>query len=446
MTAAPRATGRWMLQHARAMRSDPLGFLLACAGEFGDIVEFPIPRQPVFFVNDPDAAARVLQGNHPAYGKDTVQYRSLALVTGEGLLVSDGEGWRRARHLVQPAFHASTMDALGGQVAGALGRLNSRWDAQPAGAVVDVDEAMMRVTLEIVGQALFSTDLAPDAVDLVEAVSRALDVVIARARTPIPLPSWLPTPSKRRLAGSVRTLDRAVAAMVADHQAPGPARSDLLSLLLAATDGPGGTGLSEQQVRDEVITLVVAGHETVASALTWALWLVADDPEVRARLAAEADSVLGERPPSATDYAALTYTRQVMDEALRLYPPAWVVTRRVLADDVLAGAPVPAGALIIVSPYTLHRRADVWDRPEAFDPDRFAPDRRADAVRRGYLPFGAGPRLCVGRDFALVESTLVLAATVGRYAIERLPGLPRQMDPSVTLRPKAGLPMRLRRR
>jgi len=446
MTAAPRATGRWMLQHARAMRSDPLGFLLACAGEFGDIVEFPIPRQPVFFVNDPDAAARVLQGNHPAYGKDTVQYRSLALVTGEGLLVSDGEGWRRARHLVQPAFHASTMDALGGQVAGALGRLNSRWDAQPAGAVVDVDEAMMRVTLEIVGQALFSTDLAPDAVDLVEAVSRALDVVIARARTPIPLPSWLPTPSKRRLAGSVRTLDRAVAAMVADHRAPGPARSDLLSLLLAATDGPGGTGLSEEQVRDEVITLVVAGHETVASALTWALWLVADDPEVRARLAAEADSVLGERPPSATDYAALTYTRQVMDEALRLYPPAWVVTRRVLADDVLAGAPVPAGALIIVSPYTLHRRADVWDRPEAFDPDRFAPDRRADAVRRGYLPFGAGPRLCVGRDFALVESTLVLAATVGRYAIERLPGLPRQMDPSVTLRPKAGLPMRLRRR
>ena len=445
MTAAPRVTGRWMLQHARIMRNDPLGFLLACAAEFGEIVEFPIPRQPVFFVNDPDAVARVLQGNHRAYGKGTIQYRSLALVTGEGLLVSDGESWRRARHLVQPAFHASTMDALGGQVANALGRLNGRWDAQPAGAVVDVDEAMMRVTLEIVGQALFSTDLAPDAADLVHAVSSALDVVVARARTPIPLPGWLPTASNRRLTGSLRTLDRAVAAMVADHRAPGRARADLLGLLLAATDGLDGTGLSAQQVRDEVITLVVAGHETVASALTWALWLVAGDPDVARQLAAEADRVLGDRPPAAEDFAALLYTRQVIDEALRLYPPAWVVSRRVLADDVLAGSPVPAGALIIVSPYTLHRHPDVWEEPEVFDPDRFAPDRRADAVRRGYLPFGAGPRLCVGRDFALLESTLVLAAVAARYAMERLPGAV-QLDPSVTLRPKSGLPMRLRRR
>ena len=445
MTAAPRATGRWMLQHARVMRSDPLGFLLDCAAEFGDIVEFPIPRQPVFFVNDPDAVARVLQGNHPAYGKNTVQYRSLALVTGEGLLVSDGEGWRHARRLVQPAFHASTMVALGGHVADALGRLNGRWDAETGGAVVDVDEAMMRVTLEIVGQALFSTDLAPDAANLVEAVSRALDVVIARARTPVPLPGWLPTRSNRRLAGSLRTLDRAVAAMIADHRAPGRARADLLSLLLAASDGTNGTGLSDRQVRDEVITLVVAGHETVASALTWALWLVAGDPQVGTRLAAEADHVLGDRPPGAEDFAALPYARQVMDEALRLYPPAWVVTRRVLADDVLAGSPVPAGALIIVSPYTLHRHPDVWEEPEVFDPDRFAPDRRADAVRRGYLPFGAGPRLCVGRDFALLESTLVLAATAGRYALKRVPGSV-QLDPSVTLRPKSGLPMRLRRR
>jgi len=303
----------------------------------------------------------------------------------------------------------------------------------------------MRVTLEIVGQALFSTDLAPDAADLVHAVSSALDVVVARARTPIPLPGWLPTASNRRLTGSLRTLDRAVAAMVADHRAPGRARADLLGLLLAATDGVDGTGLSDQQVRDEVITLVVAGHETVASALTWALWLVAGDPDVARQLAAEADRVLGDRPPAAEDFAALPYTRQVIDEALRLYPPAWVVSRRVLADDVLAGSPVPAGALIIVSPYTLHRHPDVWEEPEVFDPDRFAPDRRADAVRRGYLPFGAGPRLCVGRDFALLESTLVLAAVAARYAMERLPGAV-QLDPSVTLRPKSGLPMRLRRR
>ncbi len=436
-----------MLRHARSMRSDPLGFLVGCAAEYGPVVQFPIPRQPVFFVNEPEAVLRVLQGNHPAYGKRTVQYRSLSLVTGDGLLVSDGEAWRRARRIVQPAFHVRTLDALGGHVADAVARLTASWDAQPDGALVDVDAAMMGATLEIVGQALFSTDLGPEAADLVHAVERALAVVIRRARSPLPVPGWLPTPGNVRLGGAVRTLDRSVAAMVARHRTDAdPSRADLLSLLLGAGAGCADAGLTDRQVRDEVVTLIVAGHETVASALTWAWWLVAGDPAVGDRLAAEADTVLDGRPPAASDYAGLPYARQVLDEALRLYPPAWVLSRRALADDVLAGAVVPAGALVIASPYALHRNPAHWDRPDRFDPDRFAPAVRADTVRSGYLPFGAGPRLCVGRDFALLEGTLVLAGLAARYGFERVAGRDVVVDPGVTLRPKSGLPVRLRRR
>jgi cytochrome P450 len=436
---APRVSGAWMLQHARRMRSDPLGFLVDCAAEQGDIVEFPIPRQRVFFVNDPDAVGRVLQGNHRAYGKGTLQYRSLSVVTGQGLLVSEGQTWLRGRRMVQPAFHHSTLQALAAQVAAAAERLIVGWDALAAGSDVDVDAAMMHATLEVVGQALFSTDLGPSAAELVAAVVAALDRVAKRARSPLPLPLGWPSPGNLRLRAALATLDARVDEMVGARRRLGSARADLLGLLLSSSEagGPGGQD-AEQQVRDQVVTLIVAGHETVASALTWAWWLVAGDAAVAGRLAQESRDVLGGRPATLEDYPRLVYTRAVLDEALRLFPPAWLVTRRVLADDVLAQQPVPAGSLVIVSPYALHRNPRVWTAPQAFDPGRFLPG--ADpAPRRGYLPFGAGPRMCVGREFALVEGVLLLAAVAGRFSLSRRPGQTVVADPLVTVRPRGGL-------
>jgi cytochrome P450 len=444
-----------MLRHAVRMRTDPLGFLVDCAAPLGALVELPIPRQRVFVVNDPDAITRVLQGNHPAYGKQTIQYRSLALVTGEGLLVSEGEEWLRGRRLVQPAFHQRTLDAVGDHVADAIDRLTATWDALPDGTVdgpvVDVDAAMMRTTLEVVGHALFATDLGPQADRIVDAVVAALDQVIARARSPLPLPRTWPTPGNRRLNRSVARLDASVAELVRSRRevAAGTAASgaDLLGLLLDPS-----SSASDQEVRDQVVTLVVAGHETVASALTWAWWLVAGHRVVADRLAAESVAVLGGRRPTFADVARLPYARQVLDEALRLYPPAWVVTRRVLADDVLAGVPVPAGALLIMSTYALHRNPTVWDRPDVFDPDRFAqpasvvPAGSSAGGRRGYLPFGAGPRMCVGRELALVEGVLVLSALAGRYRFQRTPGQVVRADALVTVRPRGGLPLRIGRR
>jgi len=430
-----------MLRHARQMRYDPLGFLVDCADEQGDVVEFPVPGQRVFFVNDPAAALRVLQGNHPAYGKDTVQYRSLALVTGSGLLVSEADVWLRGRRMVQPAFHQRTLAALADHVAEATQRLAALWQARPPGSEVDVDAAMMRTTLEVVGASLFSTDLGSSATELVRAVTGALDQVVSRARSPLAPPLRWPTPGNRRLRRAVATLDERVAQMVAARRPGGPsgAGEDLLGLLLAAAEeDPPARRPSGRAVRDEVVTLIVAGHETVASALTWAWWLVAGAPAVAAELARESRHVLDGRAATLSDYPHLPYARAVLDEALRLYPPAWVVTRRVLRDDVLAGTRVPAGSMVIVSPYVLHRHPLLWTAPEAFDPSRFA-DQPGGSGRPGYLPFGAGPRMCVGREFALVEGVLVLAALAGRFTLARRPGQVVRAHPSVTVRPAGGL-------
>jgi cytochrome P450 len=431
-----------MLRAFGRIRRDPPGFLADCRDRWGDVVRFPVPGRPVYLVSDPGAVLRVLRDNHPGYDKSTVQYEALAAVTGRGLLTSDGTLWRRQRRLAQPAFHPSTMPDVAARSAEAAGRLLSTWDRLPAGARVDVDAAMTRLTLDVVGAALFGTDLAagadvdPDA--LVGAVLVALDAVVAGARTPLRLPGWLPTRRRRRLRRGLATLDETVFAAVRRRRAgPAPVEPDLLDLLLRA-------GMAERQLRDEVVTLVVAGHETVASALTWSWHLLGGDDAARTRLRAEAAAVLGAGPasrlPTYDDLPRLPWTRAVVEEALRLYPPAWVVTRRAVAPDVLAGHRINAGTLVIVSPWVLHRHPDLWADPTRFDPARFLPERRFELPRGGYLPFGAGPRLCIGREFALVEGPLLLAAVAARYDVRPVPGAGRRVDAAVTLRPRGGLP------
>jgi cytochrome P450 len=433
-----------MLRAFGAIRRDPLAFLDRVRAEHGDVVQFPIPVPPTYLVNDPAAVRRVLQGNHQAYGKRTRQYTSLSLVTGEGLLTADTEVWRERRRLVQPAFHHSTIEAVGGQVARAAGALAGRWSALPPGSVVDVDAAMMVATLEVVGAALFGADLTADADVLTAATVSALDLVVARARAPWTPPLAVPTPGNLAMRAALRRLDGAVDRMVADRRRQGgPERSgrpaDMLDLLLA------GGVLDDRAVRDEVVTFVVAGHETVASALTWAWHLLSQAPDVDAALAAEAAAVLGDRPVAVADLPRLPLARQVVDETLRLFPPAWLITRKARQPDVLAGHEIPAGALVIVSPWLVHRHHSAWADPERFDPARFAGP--LDPVRRGaYLPFGAGPRMCIGKDFALVEATLLLASLSREFALRPAPGGHVRPVPLVTVRPEGGLPMVVERR
>ena len=428
-----------MLRDLLSIRRDPLAYLARTAERFGDRVAFPLPTTPVLLVNTVEGARRVLVENGGNWSKRTIQYGSLSLVTGSGLLTSDGTAWRTARRAVQPAFHHSSLDVVAEQSVAAADRLRERWPAG-ADAVVDVDAAVLQATLEVVGRTLFGADVGGDGERVVSAVLGALEVVIARARTPLPVPSWAPTPSNRRLARARRVLDEVVDSVVSARRAAGvgEADEDLFALLLRSVESG---ALPPEAVRAELVTMVIAGHETVASALTWTLHLLAEHPEAQERLHAELDAVLAGRAPTWADLPALAWTRAVVDEALRLYPPAWVVTRRAEADDVVDGVATPAGTLVIVSPWLLHRREEAWADPERFDPERFTGGRTPP--RGAYLPFGAGTRLCIGRDFALVECVLVLAALLRDRGVAPGPGRRPRVEALVTLRPRGGLPLRL---
>ena len=437
-----------MLRSIRDIRRDPLAFLAAMRAAYGPVVQFPIPKPPTYLVTDPEAVRRVLVSNARAYGKRTLQYSTLSLVTGEGLLTADTEAWRVQRPIVQPAFHRGSLDLVAGHVSDAVERLIRRWEPLD-GTVVDVDEAMMRLALEVVGASLFGSDLSGDAEKLVHATLDALEIVVRKARSPLPIPVSVPTPANVVLRRAVGRLDQAVEAMLTERArhplADGQPARDMLDLLLAA-HGDDGSALSGQQVRDQVVTFIVAGHETVASTLTWTWQLLASHPGVLEQLRAEVDAVCPSGKVSFDDVTRLTYTAAVLDEALRLYPPAWLVTRRSLEPDVLAGVDIPADALIIVSPWLVHRDPGMWPDPDSFDPSRFVDDRgarRRDLVNSSaYLPFGAGPRLCIGRDMALLEGVLVLASLVGRVDLEAH-GAPPRAVPLVTIRPQGGLPMRM---
>ncbi len=417
----------------RIMRSPHL-FLADVTARHGPAAAIPLPRTPVLVLADPDGVRRVLVENARGYGKATIQYSALATVTGNGLLAGDGPVWRAHRRTVQPAFHHGSLADVAAHAVHAARGLVAEADALPAGTPVDVLDATSRAGLEVVGHTLAAADLSDDAPRLVDAVGRALELVVRRAASPVPS-AW-PTPARRRLAREVAEIDEVCARIVQRRRArPVDDPRDVVGLMLAA-------GMDDRQIRDELVTFVVAGHETVASSLTWTLDLLSRNPSVLEQVHAEVAALPGE--PGWEDVPRLRYLRAVVDESLRLYPPAWVITRTALADDRLdvggAGVRVPAGTLVIVCTWALHRDPSLWEAPEEFRPERFL-----DAPRRDhYVPFGAGPRLCIGRDLALVEEVLVLATLLRTHTV-RPAAPPARVDALVTLRPRGGLPLHVRR-
>ena len=437
---APGPLGPDMLRAMGSIRRDPLSYLHSVWQRHGDIVQFPIPRPPSYLVNSPAGVRHVLVDNARNYGKSTIQYKALSLVTGEGLLTSDGDAWRGQRRVLQPAFHHTALEAVGDHVAQATARVAAQWRVLNASSVVDVDAFMMSAALEVVASSLMSTDLTGQSSEIAEATLEALDVVVARARVPISPPGWIPTPANRVLKRSVARLDSAVASMVQSRRDdPG---TDMLGLLLSVRDED-GRPLSVAEIRDQLVTFIVAGHETVASALGWTWGLIAQSPEVGEAIAAEAERVAPGRAIAFGDYAQLPYARAVIDETLRLYPPAWLITRSAIDADHIDGIDIPARSLIIISPWLVHRHPELWSAPDDFDPERFT----GDVPRFSHIPFGAGPRLCIGRDFSYVEATMVIAELCRHFTVE-FPdgqGLP-QGDPLVTIRPRGGMPLHVRQR
>jgi cytochrome P450 len=426
------------------IQKDPLAYMLASLRRYGDLVQFPIGLRQVYLVNTPSAIKHVLQDNHRNYSKDTIQYRQLATVTGRGLLTSDGELWLRQRRLTQPAFHQRRISAMEPIVQAATGAMLERWEAvAAAGAAFDAAGEMMRLTFEIIGKALFSIDLSREAGPLTQAVNVALDHIVHRASNFLALPDRFPTPRNLRFRRALRALDAAVADLIEARRHSARQPDDLLAMLMEARDEETGQPMSAAQARDEVLTLLIAGHETTASALAWTWHLLAGHPEAEQRLRAELATLNG-RAPTAADLPALPYARQVFEETLRLYPPAWLITRKALDRDELDGHAIPAGSLIIISPYAIHRRPDIWEQPDAFRPERFDPRRSGGWPRFAYIPFGGGPRLCIGQGLALFEAHLILALSAQRFQLAPAPG--HRVTPAalVTLRPRDGVWMTCR--
>jgi cytochrome P450 len=443
---APGPRGHLLWGMLPELRRDMLGLYRRTAQEYGDVVRLRFLWVNTYAINSPDAIKRVLQDNNRNYVKGKFINNVLKMGLGENLLTTDGESWLSRRRLMQPAFHRQRIASFGAAMTDASQLMVQRWRDLPAGAQLDMEEEMMAVTLRIAGQTLFSVDLLGEAQALGHAFTDLSAFVNYRMQTAFPPPPFVPTAHNRRFRRALQTIDRTVQAIIDGRRRQGGEHQDLLSMLMEARDADTGEAMNDQQLRDEIVLMMFAGHETTATTLTWALYELARNSEAEAKLHAEVDSVLNRRPPTMQDLPNLPYTRMVIDEALRLYPAAWSLARQALNEDEVAGYMLPAGADLSLMVYNVHRDPRWWDDPEHFDPERFTPERSTGRPHYAYLPFGGGPRLCIGNQIALTEAPLILASIAQQYRLRLAPGHPVQQRPLLTLRTSNGLPMIVERR
>jgi cytochrome P450 len=429
------------------MRRDSLGFLSAMVRTYGDIVALPFGPVRIYLLCHPEQVAYVLQGHAHNYGKSRFSAQVRPLL-GQGLATSDGALWRTQRRLVQPAFHRERLAGLAETITTATHAMLARWAPHAAtGTPLDMLAEMTRLTGEVIVRALFGTAL-PEAVGRTMFADFATVTGYLRRHmlTLTPWGAWLPTPGRRQFHAALARLDHLVGQHIQARRQQGGDHGDLLALLLAARDPATGAGMAPQQLRDEVMTLLFAGHETTALALTWTWDLLARHPAVAERLRRDVAAVLAGRMPTVADLPHLPYLRMVLEEALRLYPPAWMIARAARADDVIGGYPIPAGTTVFLSPYLTHRHPDVWPEPERFDPERFGAERAAARPPGAYFPFAAGPRACLGAPLAMLEAQLIVAQVIQAYDVALVGGQPVVPQPRLTLRPRHGVPMVVRGR
>jgi cytochrome P450 len=457
----PGPPGDFLLGNARAVLRDPLRAFVEGCRDHGDVVKFKMGPFDYVLLNSVEGVRHLLVDNHKNYVKSR-SYAGLRIVLGEGLVTSEGEHWRRQRKLAQPAFHrerlASFVDAMVSDTAAML----ERWDRElvdSRGAstrAFDLHEEMLRLTFRIVGHTLFSVDLDGESSEIGAAIGVALIRANDYAESLVRLPIWLPTPENVRFRRALRVLDRMVYRIIEERRrgAQRGDRQDLLDMLMASTLVPDGENadpkaaparMTDLQLRDEVMTLVLAGHETTANALSWTWMLLSRHPDVARRLRAEVDEVLEGRAPTLADLPRLKYTSMVVQEGMRLYPPVWVFERQAIEPDSFGGFAVKKGSVVAISPWALHRNPAYWDNPEGFDPERFSEAEIARRPRNAYLPFAVGPRQCIGNAFAMMEAQIIVAMMAQSRRLELVPGHPIVLDPKVTLRPKHGISMRVRR-
>jgi len=439
----PGPRGLPLIGAARSFGRDPLAFLTGVAAQYGDIANFRLGGLDVYFVRHPDYVREVLITQRASFTMTALRAKINAVV-GEGLFTSRGELHARQQRLMLPVFRKSRIEAYAAQMAELSQRSRDHWQA---GSTIDIADEMMKLTMLIAAQALFEQDIGSDT----QAVSHNIDLVLkvfTRLSSPfLKLSLALPLPASLRFKKAVRDLDSVIYRMIERRRGAAASGKDLLSLLMQAKDDDTNVQMTEKQLRDEVLTLLIAGHETTANVLAWTFYLLAQHPDAEERMHEEAVAVLGGRAAfAAADLDRLVYTRRVMQEGLRLYPPGWFIGRQAQTDVKLGGYTLPKGAVVLMSQYVTHRDARFFAEPERFKPERWEGDFQDRLPRGAYFPFSAGDRHCIGEGFAWQEALLILATLVERWRFELVPGQNIRPKPSVTLRPDAPIRMIVRAR
>lgn len=420
---------------------DSLGFMLKNARQFGKFYAIWLGSKPIYVISDPNLVREILVERAKEFHKADLVKQAVGPFAGNGLFTNEGDFWRRQRKLAQPAFHHGRIEAYGATMVQQTLEMLASWQS---GDMRDIAHEMTKLTLGIVNKTLFNVDVRAQAEHIGELMTTILSAANDRINSYEPVWNRLLQTNQRREAAAIQALFAIIEEIIAEHRRHGEDTGDLLSMLLAARDEDGNP-MSEQQLRDEVITLFVAGHETTANALAWSFYLVAQHPAVEAKLLAELAPLQG-NPPSLRDLAQLPYSEQVVKEAMRLYPPAGGITRQPIHDIQLGGYPIAQGDTITISTYVMHHDPQLYPNPEHFDPDRFTPENEAKLPRYAYLPFGGGPRICIGNSFAMMEARLILLTILQKFSLRLAPGQNVRAEQLFTLRPKGGLKMRVEQR
>jgi cytochrome P450 len=439
----PGPRGHWLWGHVAELRGDMLEFFTRCARDYGDTVWLRFVRRNAILVSHPELIEQVLVHESRNFTKNFA-LRFLRPVLGQGLLLNEGASWRRQRQLMQPSFNRERIETFGPLIVDEAQRLRDSWGE---GAAIDLHSEMVKLTLAVAAKALLGVELDSDHETVCRAQLAILSHFRHRCERFLRPPLWFPTVSNRRMNQAVRDLRCVINQVIRRRRGtPNDACDDVLSKLLLARDQDDGHGMTDKQLQDEVMTLLMAGHETTANSLTFNSWLLAKHPEAEANLLTELDEVLCGRPPTVEDLPSLPYLEKVIKESLRLYPPAFAVGRRAIADFELGGYNIPAKTNILISQWVVHRDERWFERPHEFDPDRWTPELLERLPKCAYFPFGAGPRRCIGSSLAMVEASLALATILPAVSFEGLNSQPLEPWPTVTLRPAGAVNVRVRPR
>jgi cytochrome P450 len=435
-----------LLQHPRLLlqfKHQPLQTLRQICDRYGDLVNFEIGSRNITLVRDPEYIEQILVKKRKHFTKDTPAYQNLKLLLGEGLITSEGDFWTKQRRIAQPSFHQEKIAGFAQVMTGVAEEIVTDWQSLAKQARIDVAAEMQKATLKIMGLALLSIDLS----DETQAVSQALPIVlkyIAEQTQPVRfLPSWLPTGEKHHFQNAIAQFDQVVYNIIARRRQQKKPGEDLLGMFLETYDEETGEKMSDRQLRDEVMTMFLAGHETSSASLSWTFYLLTQHPQIEADLRSELQQVLGDCLPNLADLPKLELLDRVIKESMRIYPPIPLIGRKVEVDQVLGNYYFPAGMQVIVSSYLTHRHPKFWVDSDRFDPDRFLPECFEALPKLAYFPFGDGSRKCIGDQFALMEIKLILATILQRFKLSLAGGQQVEMDVNLTLRPKGGLPMSL---